>query len=210
ACPRYGRAARRPAAWGSVAGADVGVVVLHYVEGSLLGAGGPAVDADVTGDEVRLVVRMGALVLGDQTACPRVRAVVEQQPVDVLVGLVLVVRRAAFGHVVVFELQGGIRLFLVQQLVEGLRLVGVPDHGRPALRRGDPAVERVVPGLARLPGQGVGGFLYRVILEVGGLVTVLLRHPQLLSPDGGFNHAVRPRVIFLGADESRMVLPSYH
>src|SRR6185437_12044625 len=110
ACPRYGRAARRPAAWGSVAGADVGVVVLHYVEGSLLGAGGPAVDADVTGDEVRLVVRMGAVVLA--------------------------VRRAAFGHVVVFELQGGIRLFLVQQLVEGLRLVGVPDHGRPALRRG--------------------------------------------------------------------------
>src|SRR5204863_10098919 len=102
------------------------------------------------------------------------------------------------------------RLFLVEQLVEGLRLAGVPDHGRPPLRRGDTPVERVGPRLTWLPGQGVGGFLYRVILEVGGLVTVLLRHPQLLSPDGGFNHAARPRVIFLRADESRTALPSYY
>src|SRR6185295_10686097 len=50
----------------SVAGADVGVVVLDHVDRGLLRAGGPAVDADVGCDEILLVVGMGPLVLADQ------------------------------------------------------------------------------------------------------------------------------------------------
>src|SRR2546421_154522 len=72
----------------SVAGADVGVVVLHHVDRGFLRAGGPAVDADVAGDEILLVVRMSALVLSYQPTRPRIRAVVEQETVEVLVGLV--------------------------------------------------------------------------------------------------------------------------
>ena len=49
ACPGGSRRARL-----SVAGPDVGVIVFHHVDGRLLRASGPAVDADVTGDEIGL------------------------------------------------------------------------------------------------------------------------------------------------------------
>ena len=58
----------------------------------------PSIPTSV-GDEVFLIVAMGALVLGHQPARPRVRAVVEQQAVEVLVGFVVVL--AVFGHLVV-------------------------------------------------------------------------------------------------------------
>ena len=83
----------------SVAGADVGVVVLDHVDRGFLRAGGPAVDADVGCDEVLLVVGMSPLVLGHQPARTRVWAVVEQQAVEVLVGFVVVL--AVFGQLVV-------------------------------------------------------------------------------------------------------------
>ncbi len=75
----------------SVAGPDVGVIVLHHVHRGFLRAGRSAVDAGVARDQIGLLVRMGALILGHQPACPRIRAVVEQEPVDVLIGLILVV-----------------------------------------------------------------------------------------------------------------------
>jgi len=146
------------------------------VDGGFLGAGGPAVDADVAGDEILLVVGMGPFVLGHQPSRPRVRAVIEQEAVEVLVGFVVVV--AVFGQLVV-QVSGGIGLLLGEQLIERLLLAGVragPDHGRPPLRRRDPPVEGIVSGFARLSRQGVGRLLDRVVVEVGGFMAGLVRH----------------------------------
>ena len=87
----------------SVVGPDVGVVVFHHVDRGLFGAGRSAVDTDVARDKIGLFVRMGPLVLGDQPAGPGIRAVVEQEPVDVLISLVVVLgggltRRASDRH----------------------------------------------------------------------------------------------------------------
>src|SRR5271165_3541924 len=178
ACPADRRRARL-----SVAGPDVGVVVFHHVDRRLLGAGGPAVDADVGGDEIGLAVWMGALVLGDQPARPGIRAVVEQEPVEILVGLLVVL--VVFGQVVV-DVERGVRLLLGEQLIEGLArglLVGRGpelDPGRPPLRRDDSAVQGIVSSLTRFPCQGVSRLLYRVVREVSGLVAALVWHPQLL------------------------------
>ena len=81
-----------------------------------LRAGGPAVDTDIAGDEIGLADWMGALVLGYQPARPRIRAVVQQEPVEVLIGFVVVV--AVFGHVIV-DVEGSVRLLLGEQLIEG-------------------------------------------------------------------------------------------
>jgi len=70
--------------------ADVVVVLLDDVHGRFLRGRRAAVDPDVAGDQVLLLVRMGTLVLGHQPAGPRVGAVVEQQAVHVLVPRVLV------------------------------------------------------------------------------------------------------------------------
>src|ERR1700745_932865 len=164
----------------SVAGADVGVVVFDHVDRGFLRAGGPAVDPDVGRDEVFLIVGMGGLVLGHQPARPRVRAVVEQQAVDVLVGLVVVL--AVFGQLVV-QVEGGIGLLLAEQLVERLLLAAVragPDNGRPALRRRDAPVEGIVSRFTRLSRQGVGRLLGRVVVEISGFVACLVRHRLLL------------------------------
>src|SRR5580698_11600208 len=75
----------------SAFGADVVVVLFYYVHRGLLGARGAAVDADVAGHEVLLVVGVGSLVLGHQAARTGIGAVIEQQAVDVLVARVLVV-----------------------------------------------------------------------------------------------------------------------
>src|ERR1700746_3223586 len=142
----------------SVAGADVGVVVFDHVDRGFLRAGGPAVAPDGGGDEVFLISGMGALVLGPQPARPRVRAVVEQQAVDVLVGLVVVL--AVFGQLVVQV--GGIGLPPAEQLVERLLLAAVragPDNGRPALRRRDAPVEGIVSRFTRLSRPGGGRLL---------------------------------------------------
>ena len=124
------------------------------MDGRLLRAGGPAVDADVAGDEIGLADWMSALVLGYPPAAPGIRAVVEQEPVQVLIGFVLVV--AVFGQVIV-EVERSVRLFLGEQLIEGLArrlLVGRGpelDPGRPPLRRDDSPVQGIVSGLTRFP-----------------------------------------------------------
>src|SRR5690348_17192027 len=138
---------------------------------------------------------MGALVLGHQPTRPRVRAVVEQQAVEVLVGFVVVL--AVFGQLVV-EVEGGIGLLLAEQLVERLLLAAVragPDNGRPALRRRDAPVEGIVPRLTRLSRQGVGRLLGRVVVEISGFVACLVRHRLLL---------------FGLRDEFALVVSSYH
>src|SRR5271165_1631508 len=174
----------------SVAGPDVGVVVLHYVDGRLLRAGGPAVDANVAGHEIGFADWVGALVFGYEPPRPGIRAVVEQEPVQVLIGFVLVV--PVFGQVIV-EVERSVRLFLSEQLIEGLArglLVG-----RPPLRRDDAPVQGIVSGLTRLPGQRISRLLYRVVLEVSGLVAALVWH---LSSSG------------VGNDEFAVVVSSYH
>ena len=87
------------------------------MNGCFLRAGRPAVDADVGRDEIGLGVRMGALVLGHQPARPGIWAVVEQEPVEVLIGFLLVV--GILGQVVV-EVEGRVGFLLGEQLIEGL------------------------------------------------------------------------------------------
>jgi hypothetical protein len=165
----YPSAARAPAA---LLGTDVVVVFLDDVHGRFLGGRAAAVDADVGGHQVLFLVRMSALVLGYQTPGPRVRAVVEQQAVHVLVARVvvrlvllcvlIVVLELVFG-----ELQGVVRFLLGQQLVQGLAFGlllfrdAVPDAGRPPLRGHDAPVQRVVAWCAV---QRVGRVLDLVVL----------------------------------------------
>ena len=161
--------------------ADVVVVLLDDVHGRFFGGRGAAVDADVAGDQVLLLVRVGALILGHQPAGPRVRAVVEQQAVHVLVprvlvcvqvlGLFIVNLELVFG-----ELQGVVRLLLGQQLVQGFALaslVAAPDVARPPLRGHDAPVQGIV---AWRTDQRVGRVLDLVVLEVLGLVAGLVWH----------------------------------
>ena len=168
-------------------GADVVVVFLDDVHGRLLRGRAAAVDADIGGDQVLLLVRMGALVLGDQPAGSRVGTVVEQQAVHVLVArvlvrvlfflflfLFLVVAELGFG-----EVQGVVRLFLGQQLVQGLPfrlfLLGgaEPDPGRPPLGGHDAPVQRIV---TRGAVQRIGAIQDLEVLEILGLGAGLVRH----------------------------------
>jgi len=168
--------------------ADVVVVLLDHVHGRFLRGRCAAVDPHVAGDQVLLLVRMGAFVLGHQPAGPRIRAVVEQQAVHVLVpGVVVLVEVLdVLGHFVVFvvEVEGVVRLLLGQQLVQGLTFallgggVAVPDPGRPPLRRNDAPVQGIV---AWCPEQRVGRVLDLIVLEVLGLMAGLVWHCQLLS-----------------------------
>src|SRR5262249_40278723 len=66
-------------------GADVVVVLFDHVHRRLFRGGPARVGADVGRDEVRLLVEVGTFVLGHQPARPRIGAVVEQQPVNVLI-----------------------------------------------------------------------------------------------------------------------------
>src|SRR5262249_49156462 len=121
-------------------------------------------------------------------------------PVDVLVSRVLV-PGDVLGPLIV-GLEGGVRLLLAEQLIEGLALLlllgrrAVPDAGRPPFRRSHPPVERVV---SRVPLQRVGRVLPLVVREVSGLVAGLVGHLCLLSvaplrgraPTGIWSQAIR-------------------
>ena len=175
-----------PARPAGLLGADVVVVFLDDVHGRLLCGRAAAVDADIGGDQVLLLVRVRALVLGDQPAS-RVGAVVEQQAVHVLVARVVVLVRVLFFlflFLVVAELgfgevQGVVRLFLGQQLVQGLPfrlfLLGgaEPDPGRPPLRGHDAPVQRIVAWGAV---QRIGAVQDLEVLEILGLAASLVRH----------------------------------
>src|SRR5262249_13164719 len=84
----------------------------------------------------------------------------------------------------VVGLEGGVRLLLGEQLIEGLALLlllgrgAEPYPGRPPLRGSHPPVERVV---SRATLQRVGRVLHLVIREVSGLVAGLVGHLCLLS-----------------------------
>ena len=170
-------------------GADVVVVFLDDVHGRLLRGRAAAVDTDIGGDQVLLLVRVRALILGYQPAGSRVGAVVEQQAVHVLIArvvvlvrvlfllfffLFLVVAKLGFG-----EVQGVVRLFLGQQLVQGLpfRLLllggAEPDPGRPPLGGDDAPVQRIV---ARGAVQRVGAVQDLEVLEILGLAAGFVRH----------------------------------
>ena len=79
-----------PARPAGLLGADVVVVFLDDVHGRLLRGRAAGVDPDVARDQVLLLIRMGALVLGHQ-AGPGVGAVVQEQAVHVLVPRLVVV-----------------------------------------------------------------------------------------------------------------------
>src|ERR1700728_4542958 len=155
----------------SVAGADVVVVVVDDVDRGLFRGCRSAVDAGVMGDQVGLAVGMGSLIVGYQPARTGIGAVIKQQPVDILIRRVLVSGNV-LGALVV-DLRSDVRLLLGEQLVQ--RLAGLllrrgrpePHCRRPALRRDDASVQRVV---ARSPVQRVARVLYLVVLEVSGLV----------------------------------------
>jgi hypothetical protein len=170
-------------------GADVVVVFLDDVHGGFLGGRAAAVDADIGGHQVLLLVRVRALVLGDQPAGSRVGAVVEQQAVHVLVARVVVLVRVLFflflflllvvAELGFGEVQGVVRLFLGQQLVQGLPfrlfLLGgaEPDPGRPPLGGHDAPVQRIV---ARGAVQRIGAVQDLEVLEILGLAAGLVRH----------------------------------
>ena len=170
-------------------GADVVVVFLDDVHGRLLRGRAAAVDTDIGGDQVLLLVRVRALILGYQPAGSRVGAVVEQQAVHVLIARVVVLVRVLFLlffflFLVVAELgfgevQGVVRLFLGQQLVQGLPfrlfLLGgaEPDPGRPPLGGHDAPVQRIV---ARGAVQRVGAVQDLEVLEILGLAAGFVRH----------------------------------
>jgi hypothetical protein len=178
-----------PAGTAVLLGADVVVVFLDDVHGRLLRGRAAAVDADIGGDQVLLLVRVRALILGYQPAGSRVGAVVEQQAVHVLVARVVVLVRVLF--VLFFflflvvaklgfgEVQGVVRLFLGQQLVQGLPfrlfLLGgaEPDPGRPPLGGHDAPVQRIV---ARGAVQRVGAVQDLEVLEILGLAAGFVRH----------------------------------
>src|ERR1700677_4749454 len=165
---------------GSVIGTDVGVVVLDDVHRRLFRRRPAAVDPGVARDQIFLLVRMSSLVLGHQATRAGIRSVVEQEPVDVLLRLVLVlVVVLGVLRQVIVDVEGSVRFLFCEQLVQGLArrlLVGrrpEPHPGRPPLRGNDPAVKWIV---SRRALQRVSGVLYLVVLEVRGLVTSLVGH----------------------------------
>ncbi len=162
-------------------GADVVVVFLDDVHGRLLCGRAAAVDADVARDQVLLLIRMGALVLGHQPG-PGVGAVVQEQAVHVLVPrlvVVLDVLEVLVLVVILVEVEDGVGFFFGQQLIQGLALgllvggVAEPDPGRPPLRRYDATVQGIVP---RRAAQRVGRVLDLEVLQVLGLMAGLVRH----------------------------------
>src|SRR6516162_1276515 len=161
----------------SVAGTDVVVVFVHDVHRRLLGRRRAAVDPDVVRDEIGLGVWMGAFVIGHQPARARVRAIVKQQPVQVLLGRIRVPGEVL--RIFVVEVIWGVGLFLGEQFIErlaGLLLAGrvaAPHPCRPPLRWGHAAVQRIVTGVA---GERVGGVLHLVVFKVGGFVPGLVGH----------------------------------
>ncbi len=94
----------------SVAGADVVIVVVDCVDGRLLRGRRTAVDSGVVCDQVGMVARMAFLILGYQPGLPGVQAVIEEEPVHVLIPRVLV--PADVLGLLIVDVQGGVRLLL--------------------------------------------------------------------------------------------------
>lgn len=171
-----------PARPAGLLGADVVVVFLDDVHGRLLRGRAAGVDPDVARDQVLLLNRMGAFVLGHQPAGPGVGAVVQEQAVHVLVPrlvVVLDVLEVLVLIVILVEVEDGVGFFFGQQLIQGLALgllvggVTEPDPGRPPLRRYDATVQGIVP---RRAAQRVGRVLDLGVLQVLGLMAGLVRH----------------------------------
>ena len=99
---RSGARSARP----SAAAADV-VIVVDYVDSRLLRGRRTAVDSGVVCHQVGMVVRMAFLILGYEPALPGVRAVIEEEPVHVLIPRVLV-PTDVLGLLIV-DVQGGVR-----------------------------------------------------------------------------------------------------
>src|SRR5215467_4732059 len=161
----------------SVAGTDVVIVLVHYVHRRLLGRRRTTVDPGVVRDKIGLGIRMGAFIVGHQPAGARIRAVVKQQPVHVLVGHIRVAGEVL--RVFVVEVDGGVGLFLGEQVIERLAALllayrgAEPHPGRPPLRGGHAPVQRVVAGIAA---ERVRSVLHLVVLKVGGFVPGLVGH----------------------------------
>src|ERR1700734_350234 len=97
------------------------------MHGRFLGTGRATREPDVGRDQVFFVVGMSALVLGHQPASAGVGAVVEEQPVHVLVTrvlvlVVLVLELVVVGLGVLELIRGLVRFLFGQQLVPGLAL----------------------------------------------------------------------------------------
>ena len=90
------------------------------MHGRFLGTSRSGVDADVAGDEIRLLVRMRALVLGYQAARARFRQVVILEELVLGVGFLVFPLR--------LRVRVDVGLFLGQQLVE--RLAGLLPQPR--------------------------------------------------------------------------------
>src|SRR4029077_20067109 len=189
-----GRRRPGPARRAELLGADVVVVFLDDVHGRLLRGRAAGVDPDVPRDQVFLLVRMGALVLGHQPAGPGIGAVVQEQAVHVLVPGVVVLEVLVL-VVIVVEVEDGVGLLLGQQLIQGLALgllgggVAESDPGRPPLRGHDAAVQGIVP---RRAAQRVGRVLYLVVLQVLGLMAGLVRHGSAPFRQAGQTNLSRP------------------
>jgi hypothetical protein len=152
---------------------QIGVVV-HDVDGRLLRCRPAAVDSRVVSDTIIMSHKVVAALFIDlvvfvhQPARPRVGTVIEQVSADVFVRGVLV--RAGVFIPLVIDIEGGVRFFLGERLVEGFtRLLfrgrsAESDRGRPPVRGDDPAVQRIIPGSAV---QRVGRVQNLVVLKVG-------------------------------------------
>src|SRR5215467_3090277 len=160
-----------------VAGTDVVVVFVHHVHRRLLGRRRAAVDPGVASDEIGLGVWVGAFILGHQPVRARIRAVVKQQPVQVLVGRIRVAGEVLLIFVV--DVEGDVGLLLGELVIErlaGLLLAGrsaVPYPGRPPFRDDHAPVQRIIAGI---PDERVGGVLHLVVLKIGGFVRGLVGH----------------------------------
>jgi hypothetical protein len=156
-------------------------VIVHDVHGCLFRGRTATVDPGGTRDEIRLLVRVGALVPGHQPASPEILSVAGQHPVYFLVAGILVPGEVP-GPLII-HLAVHVRLFLSEQLIE--RLTGLlfrgrramPDGGRPPLRRNHSPVERVVSGVAV---QRVGRIQNLIVRQVSRLRPPLLGHLLLL------------------------------
>src|SRR5215813_3230629 len=105
----------------SVARTDVGVVALDDVDRRFLRGCRAAVDPGVMRDQVGFANRVGSLVLGYEAAGPRIRTVVEQKSVDVLICRVFVAVDV-LGWLII-QARASVRLFFGEQFVQGLAVL---------------------------------------------------------------------------------------
>ncbi len=94
----------------SVAGADVVIVVVDCVDGRLLRGRRTAVDSGVVCHQVAWSSGWASSSSATSRPCPGVRAVIEEEPVHVLIPRVLV--PADVLGLLIVDVQGGVRLLL--------------------------------------------------------------------------------------------------